>query len=347
MSIKFFPTLLVAFFAIFSKGWSTESSPQKIVEVIRLQKTSIREGVRLFGRVRAKLEYTHVAETDGVLGHALLAGQALKKGQIFASLDNPEVKATYGLAKKSEDIALEQYQRSQTLLSKRAVSQKKAESDRAQWIEAKQRSLQAKVAFDKTQFKAPFDGVLGVFKKRKGAYLQKGDLVVTLYNPESLVVEVDIPEKYVRTLSSQSQVLIEGNSYTLTQLQKVVDPATNMAPSFVDLGHSVQLIPGSIVDVDLVLKEKAEALVIPKDSLFIEGVHHYVYAIKNGKTVKKEVILGLSEGDTIEVQKGLQEGDQIVFKNPSRLLPDEAVSLFSEATHSKTDSRPSQKTESS
>ncbi len=308
-------------------SWGSHMPPKKIVEVISLKKKDIRESVRLFGRVRAKLEYTHIAETDGVLDHTLLAGQALKKGEVFASLDNPEVKTTYELAKKAEAIALEQYQRSQTLLNKNAVSQKKAESDRGQWIEARQRSLLAKAAFDKIQFKAPFDGVLGVFKHREGAYLQKGDRVVTLYNPETLVVEVDIPEKYVETLTPHSQIIIKGKTYTLTQLQKVIDPATNTAPSFVDVGKATSLIPGSIVAVKLVLNQRNKTIVIPEESLFIDGKHHFVYLVQDGKTVKKEVTLGLSEDRHYEILTGLKEGDQLVIKNPTRLTPDEPVDI--------------------
>lgn len=310
-------------------SWSDEATPKKVVEAIVLHKKSLRETVRLFGRVRAKLEYTPVAETEGVLDHALLAGQALQKGEVFASLDNPEVKTTYELAQKTEKIALEQYQRSRTLLAKRVVSQKKVETDHAKWLDAKQRSLQAKRAFEQTQFKAPFEGVLGVFQHREGAYLKKGDKIVTLYNPKTLVVEVDIPEKYIRTLSQKSQVLVDGQSYSLTQLQKVVDPMTNMAPSFVELDPRATLIPGSIVDVDLVLEEKQDVLAVPRESLLIEGEGRYVYTIEEDKTVKKEVTLGLVDGDQVEIKTGLQEGDQVVSQNPSRLWPEESVLVAS------------------
>lgn len=315
---------------LFSAGllWSNQGLPPKVVETITLKKKPIHQSVSLFGRIRAKLDYTHVAEADGVLDHALLAGQPLKKGDVFASLSNPDVSKTYELAKNAEKIAFEQYQRSQKLLEKKAVSHKAAEADRTQWIEAKQKSLQTKIALKKTQFKAPFDGVLGVFKKREGAYIQRGDEVVTIYNPEELVVEIDIPEKYVRDLSTSNQVMIEDKRHPLTQLQRVVDPATNAAPAFIDIGSSSSLVPGAIVSVDLVLQEKDEALAIPRESLFIEGDKNFVFVVKEDKAIKQEVTLGISQENDVEVVSGLKKGDLVVNKNPTRLMPDEAVRLF-------------------
>lgn len=322
--------LFLGAFLTINLAWGQEASPSKVVEVLPAERQSLKQSVRLFGRVRAKLDYTHVAETDGVLDQTLLAGQALKKGQVFASLDNAEVRTTYDLAQKAEKIAFEQYQRSKRLLEKKAVSQKTLETDRTQWIEAKQRSLQAKIAYEKTQFKAPFEGVLGVFKKREGAYIQRGDQVVTIYNPETLVVEIDIPEKYVRSLSTSNQVRVMGQEYSLTQLQRVIDPTTNMAPSFVEIHPSPEVVPGSVVSIDLILQEKNHALTIPKESLFIQGQQHFVYVVQEGKAHQREITLGLSEKERIEVTSGLEEGDLVVVKNPTRLIPDEEVRLLSQ-----------------
>lgn len=304
--------------------WAQEMPP-KVVEVIHMTRSALAQKVRLFGTVRAKREVTLLTQVDGVLDTAWTGGRTVSKGDIFATLDNPELKKNFELAQSSEKIAFEQYNRAQSLLKNNLRSQKDSALDRAHWIEATQATLRAKLDFDRTQFKAPFDGVLGIFRVREGAYVQKGDVIVTLYDPRELVMEFDIPAKFLN--ASLNKALVAGRLYDNVQTQKVVDTQTNTAPAFIEITQCKDCVVGSVMDVDLVVKESPQALVVPADALFMESGKFFVFVVKNGKTKKRLVTTGIEDAKKVEIRTGLKEGEQVVSTNPNRLLDDTPVKV--------------------
>lgn len=317
---------LVCLIFIFSQtcSWSQEMPP-KVVEVFKMAYGPLSQKVRLFGTVRAKREVTFLAQADGVLDTAWTGGRKVSKGDIFATLDNPELKKNFELAQSAEKIAFEQYNRAQSLLKSNLRSQKDSSLDRARWIEATQATLQAKLDFDRTQFKAPFEGVLGIFKVREGAYVQKGDVIVTLYDPSELVIEFDIPAKFLNT--SVSKALVGGRVYDNVQTQKVVDTQTNTAPAFIEMTQCKDCVAGSVVDVDFVVKESPRTLFVPGDALFMESGKFFVFVVQNGKTKKRLVTTGIEDEKKVEILTGLKEGEDVISTNPNRLLDDTPVKV--------------------
>ena len=58
--------------------------------------------------------------------------------------------------------------------------------------------------------------------------------------------------------------------------------------------------------------ERTNVLVVPLAAVRTDKVGEYVYVIKNGKPERTSVTTGLTGETTIEIAKGLNEGDEIV-----------------------------------
>ncbi len=303
-----------------------EPAPPKVVEVMTAAPADLRQSVRLFGTVHAKREVTLVAEVDGVLDTTFPAGAKVEKGQVFATLDNPDTKKSYELAQGNEKIALEQYNRAQGLNAKhQAVSQKTVEIARSRWIDANQGTLKAKTDYEKTQFEAPFSGILGVFKMREGAYVQKGDRIVTLYDPNELVLEFEIPAKFLQT--DVRKALVKEKLYTTVRTQGVVDTQTNTAPAYLDLEGCETCLVGTVLDIDLVIKEALQTLYVPSESIFMEGKDSFVYVVVGTKAKKRKVQVGFEDGGKVQLISGIKAGEQIVSRNPGRLSDDQDIQV--------------------
>lgn len=303
-----------------------EAAPPKVVDVITATRTDLRQSVRLFGTVRAKREVTLVAEVDGVLDTTMPAGAKVEKGQVFATLDNPDTKKSFELAQGNEKIALEQYQRAKELNAKhQAVSQKTVEIARSRWIDANQSTLKAKIDYERTQFEAPFSGILGVFKVREGAYVQKGDRIVTLYDPSELVLEFEIPAKFLQT--EVRKAYIKEKLYPAVRTQGVVDTTTNAAPAYIDLEGCETCLVGTILDVDLVIKEAPQTLFVPSESIFMEGKDSFVYVVVGTKAKKRKVQVGFEDGGKVQLISGIKAGEQVVSRNPGRLSDDQDIQV--------------------
>ena len=292
--------------------------PAKVVEVAPVKRADIARLARLYGTVHAKREVTLLAQSDGVLDRSALSGQTVQKGEVFATLENPELSKTYDLAKSSEELAAQQLERAKALSQNKLRSQKDLESDKVRWIEATQTRLRTKLDLEKSQFKAPIDGTLGVFKVREGAYMKQGDVLVTLYDPTSLVLEFDIPAKFVPDL--QDKAFVGGRLYTTVKSQKVVDTQTNTAPATLELTDCTRCLAGQVLDVEVVIGEVKGALSVPKEALFMEGAQAYVYVVDKGKSIKRAVGVGLEDKTRAQILSGLKEGESVVSVNPGRLM---------------------------
>ncbi|MCA0370256.1 MAG: efflux RND transporter periplasmic adaptor subunit [Proteobacteria bacterium] len=300
-----------------------QEMPPKVVETAKVARADIARTVRLYGTVHAKREVTLLAQSDGVLDRVAMSGQAVKKGEVFATLENPELSTTYDLAKASEDMAAQQLERAKALSQSNLRSKKDLDADKARWIEATQTRLRTKLDLEKSQFKAPFDGTLGVFKVREGAYMKQGDVLVTLYDPTSLVVEFDVPAKFVPDL--REKVYVDGVLYTSVKTQKIVDTQTNTSPATLDLTACARCLAGQVVNVDVVVGEAKGAIGVPKDALFMEGNQSYVYVVEKEKSIKRPVTVGLEDKMRAQILTGLKEGEVVVSVNPGRLMHEGAV----------------------
>lgn len=72
---------------------------------------------------------------------------------------------------------------------------------------------------------------------------------------------------------------------------------------------------GMTGDVDFIIKEIVDVLAIPETYLIKENGKFSVMVIQSGKKVKKEVIIGDSVEDMVEIKEGLNEKD-IIYNQP-------------------------------
>ncbi|MDQ0273535.1 efflux RND transporter periplasmic adaptor subunit [Cytobacillus purgationiresistens] len=80
------------------------------------------------------------------------------------------------------------------------------------------------------------------------------------------------------------------------------------------------LKPGFQLIVEIETSRKS-ALTIPAEAVLTDDAASYVFLLKDGKSVKHEVEIGIASGSKMEVLSGLAEGDQVIA-NPSDSLQD-------------------------
>ena len=67
-------------------------------------------------------------------------------------------------------------------------------------------------------------------------------------------------------------------------------------------------------DAEIILSEKENVLVIPTEAL-VQREKNFVWTVDSeGKARKKEVDVGLSTDEEVEIINGLEEGEEVVSK---------------------------------
>jgi membrane fusion protein (multidrug efflux system) len=281
-----------------------------------------------------------VAKISGELSIVAKAGTLVKKNDEIAKLDNEELQKTYEVAQNAVTIAKEQYERSLALQKNNTTSKQSTEDKRVSHITAEKQAYAAKIELDKTTFKAPFDGIVGVFKFRDGGQVNPGDAIVSVYNSNQAIITFDIPENDIQYVDVGQKVLINEKEYKLTELQKMIDPVTHMAPAQLDYDcKDKNCIYGSHIFVDLVVQHKNDALTIPKSAVFFDNGQAMIYCVSDqNKAILTPISLGIESNERYEVVKGLKEGDKVITLGITRLYPDVDVVIAQAQTSEKKES---------
>lgn len=305
---------------------STPTLETKVVEVETASLATIATTARFIGAVRAQHSTTFRTKEAGTFIPLCTAGQGVKKGVLIAKVDNQDIEKNYQLSADFEKIAHDQYNRLATLQQSGTSSKSAAEEKKNAWIAAQKSLADAKIALDKIYFYAPFDGTVGVFKVREGSQVKEHDVLVSLYDKTSLIVEFDIPASILPKIQDQQRVYLNGQAYPLTHVQRMLDEETHMCPAYVNYPCPDCLI-GTAVTVDLLIEQHDQVIVIPFDALVIQNAKEFVYIVKEGKAILTPVTLGLREKDKVEITAGVSVGDQVIITGQSRLYPDIAVTI--------------------
>lgn len=327
---------ILLFFSLFTLKLETTcaSMPKKVVEVETIHPQTIREIIRLIGIVQAKHQVTLTARLDGILDQIVPSGTFVRKGDVIARLSNKPSRRVYESARQSELLEAEKYARAKDLYHKKIISKAAFEAAHKHLLDAKKTTSLAEKELEGSEYTAPFDGLVGVYKVREGSQVSVGDEIVTLYDPSRLIVTFDVPEAILPRLRKDQRLFVEGKGTSLSSFQKFIDPETHMAPAEAELKEG-PYVPGGNVDVDIILEEKQNALAIPFEAYFLRDGKAHVYKVVEKKTKLTAIRIGIQEKNRLEVVEGLKEGDQIVSVNPTRLYPELDIDIASGKTESK------------
>ena len=323
--------LFLGYWFFISRNSATpQETDIKVVEVEEVGIKDIQQTIRLIGTIKPKNSTVLIAKTAGILDSLLPAGQVVKKGTLIAKIDNNEIERSYLLSESVEKLARDQYERALLLHKSGHLSKSTVEEKKRLWIEAQKKMSEAKIEFEKIRFQAPFDGTIGLFKAREGVQVQEGDPIVSFYDPASLMVEFGIPASVMTFIHEGQPVRIQGTSYTLTKVQKMIDEETHMSPAYVDFSCENCVI-GAGIDVDLTVQRKEKVIVIPFEAVFLRNGKTFVYRVKENKAGLTPVNLGIREKEDVEITSGLQKGDILIVRGQARLYPDIAVKIYHQA----------------
>lgn len=339
--ISFIFALLLSDF--FSRGYAMQGMV-KVVEAQQAVRSDIAETIRLTGTIQAKHSTLFTAKESGILQHKVQPGQKVIKNTVIAFLNNDRLAQSYELSLNAIKIAQDQYDRFVTLSKTNAASKQGVEDRHHQLIQAQKSAAAAKISLENTQFVAPFDGIVGVYKVREGAQVQAGDSIVTFYDPSAIMVAFDIPSTILSKINDGQRVFISGKELKIPSVQKVIDAETHMSPAYVDYPCENCII-GTTVHVELVVAEKKEAIVVPREAVFVKSGAKFVFIVRDEKAHQSAVETGLQDLEKIEIVSGVQAGDMIISKNVGRLYPGISVKIHqqlqketkkSDETHQKT-----------
>ncbi|WP_322993785.1 efflux RND transporter periplasmic adaptor subunit [Limnohabitans sp.] len=294
--------------------------------------------------VEAVRQATLSAQVPGaIVSLNVKAGDRVRAGQELLRIDASAAQqnvvgntAQLEAAQANLRVASKELDRQKQLFQKQYISQGALERAQAQY-EAAQAQVQAqqaqtRAAQTQTGFfsvRAPFNGVVSDVPVTLGDMAMPGRPLVTLHDPSALRVSAAVPQSMIEDVRKQLKTVryeIAGHTSVAAasaQLLPAVDPVTHTAQLRVALPAGAEgLVPGMFVRVWVPVSASSEAVktgakdgrvFLPLTAIVRRAEMTGVYVMDaQGKPRLRQVRLGRTTGQTVEVLSGVSAGEQVV-----------------------------------
>lgn len=318
----------------------TEAAGLKSLTV-KAQQTGVNE-ISLDAVVEAVRQATLSTQVVGaIVSMNVRAGDKVRAGQELLRIDASAAQqqvlgstAQLDAAQANLKVAAKELERQKQLFQQQFISQGALDRAQAQW-EAAQAQVQAqqaqtRVAQTQTSFfsvRAPFNGVVSEVTVSLGDMAMPGRSLVTLHDPSALRVSAAVPQSLIEGVQRQLKSVryeiaghtAQATQETVAQLLPSVDPVTHTAQLRIRLpAGAVGLVPGLFARVwvpaeSAKTQAKDGRVFLPLNVIVRRAEMTGVYVLDaQAKPRLRQVRLGRTVGNTVEVLAGVSEGEQVV-----------------------------------
>ncbi|WP_130857963.1 efflux RND transporter periplasmic adaptor subunit [Olivibacter jilunii] len=291
------------------------------------------------------------AQASGIISSLNLGlGQKVGKGQVLGKLDTrileinlQEASTSFKAASLNAAKLLDDYTRARDLYEHKAgleVNMLAAKNSYENALSS-QENAQQNIALIQQQIAnsnivAPVSGIVSAHNVKQGEFINPGTPLATITNINTLkaTVFVDQNTAYQLSLGQLAQI-----SSTLFKERKFQGKVIYISP-VADINHNyqidlmitdkggIELKGGTDVHVAFQTIARKKVLQIPKSSLMTDASEPYVYVVENGRAMTKQVKVGVSMEDRVEVLSGLIKGEQVVTAGQINLKEGNIVNII-------------------
>jgi RND family efflux transporter MFP subunit len=275
-------------------------------------------------------------------------GELVRKGDLLVSLDSSVLRDNLNSAEESMraaaqslDGAERQYQRIKSLQAQGMVSlqgleesENKRNSAQSEFVASKARVAAAKQQLDRTEVRAPFQGVVSARKASAGDTAQIGKELIQVIDPSSMRFEGQVSADQMNSLKVGQRVNFRingvaqsgdqlGSRGTIKRIDGAANPVTRQVSVIVEIaGKDRPPVVGLFAEGVIETSTKS-VLMVSENSLRREGDKVFAWVLDGNKIVKRNVQLGDRDtrlGEWV-VSSGLVAGEKRL-RNTSSSLKD-------------------------
>lgn len=309
------------------------------VVVVEAQRQPVTESLSLVGTVTPNEVVEIKSETDGRVDEIPFSeGQKVKQGDLLFRLDETRVAAVVAEAEANFKLSQSSLDRVKKLFQEKLISQQEYDQASAQF-QMNDASLQIKRReWKDSRIVAPFSGIAGGRNVSPGQVISKNTLLTWLVDLDPVKVEIPVPERFLSRVRIGQTIDVKvaafaGESFKgeVYFIAPQVDPGTRTAlvKAYVK-NPDYKLRGGMFANLDLTLKVRDEAVVIPEPALsqVLDGDRAIIYTVGESNTVQlTRVKLGIRLAGRVEIVEGLSGGEKVIVEGVQKIGPGARVSF--------------------
>lgn len=259
-------------------------------------------------------------ETNGkVVSINFVEGAPVKQGDLLLKLNDSDLRANLDRYNYSKKLAEVRFRRYSQLLSQKMVSQDDYDSVLSEMNVQQSYIDLYKAEIQKTEIRAPFNGVVGLRYVSVGAFVNASTRIATLQRLNELKIDFAVPEKYSGRIKVGSQISftvaggLQKYAGRIAALDPRIDSETRtLLVRAICANSDGRLLPGAFTNVSIPLDQIANAFLVPAEAVVAGLDEKNVYVIKDGMAERRAVETGSRTATQVHIVSGLQAGDQVI-----------------------------------
>jgi membrane fusion protein, multidrug efflux system len=290
------------------------------VRAVKLASQSFSNRIFTTGSVIANEEVQLRPESSGrITGLTLDEGRSVRKGDLLVKINDADLKAQLHRTELQLELAQLREERQKNLLQNRAIAQEDYDVALNQVNTIKAEIELIKAQIDKTEIRAPFDGVIGLRNVSEGSYISPNTIIATLQDFSTVKIDFSIPERYAAYIRAGDKISFtrQGSDQryegTIMAIEPRIDQATRtllLRAEAPNPGRAI--IPGAFAEIQFQLREIPNAIMVPSESVIPELGGNSIFILRDGVASRRSILTGTRTETLVQVLDGLADGDTIL-----------------------------------
>jgi membrane fusion protein (multidrug efflux system) len=199
------------------------------------------------------------------------------------------------------------------------------------------------VHFQPVEVASPAPGIVGKVHLDKGARVSPpdpgpsmGTPILRIVNMDQVKVVGNVIERDISKIKLNQKAAISVGAYpdeTFFGKTALISPTINRmtrtaSVEIIISNRNHRLKPGMFAEVDIIVREKADAVLIPTYAVLEQSDVNQVFILANGKVTFQVVQLGADQGELVEVVSGVNVGDSLVVAGHHKISSGQRVRVI-------------------
>ncbi len=345
-------------------GAGAAGRPPMTVEVSPTRRETVSEHITVVGNLIGAATVEVVPKVSGRLQTiSVRLGDAVRKGQTLAKVEDREIREQVRQAEASFEVSAATIRQREAdlkfaetnldrsrnlfqrqLLPKQTLDDAEARYQaavaqldlaRAQFQQARARLDELQITLSNTSILSPVDGFVAKRNLDPGAFASQNSPIVAVVDISTVRMVANLIERDARRVDTGTAAAVEVDAYPgerfsgrVARVAPVFDPTTRTAEMEIEVpNRSGRLKPGMYARVNLIVGERVNALVVPRNAVVdIEGKRG-VFVPQQNRASFRPVQTGLQDENRVEITGGLGDGVQVITTGALALRDGDPIQL--------------------
>ncbi len=317
-----------------------QAGPVVYVDVEIAREAPINATVTATGTINAKNEVKIIAQAEGkIIFLGVEEGDKVKEGQTVVRLDASVLAAQTKEAEANAQDAKANYDRLNRLMKSGLIAEQEFEQAKTRHNVLKARLEYQKALLEYTTIRSPISGIVTFRGVREGDVAVPRAHLLTISDPATLVIEINVSELEVPRIKPGDRVTIKIDAYPNQDFTGMVrrvfpssDPLTRLVKVEIQLtDRDDRLFPGLFARAVLTSSRKDRATVLSSDAIITApSGGNSAFVVVDSVVEKRDLKLGIREGNRVEILEGVAAGEKVVVAGKNTLNPGMVVHITRE-----------------